>query len=50
LTTILTAMRSTTHLALVAAAGILPLTNALGATYNLIKSYEGSTFFQDWTY
>lgn len=46
----LSAMQPTTHLALAVASGILPLTHALGATYDLIKSYEGSTFFQDWTY
>jgi hypothetical protein len=40
-----------THLTVIAAIGILPFTaNAVGATYDLIKSYQGDTFFQDWTY
>ena len=46
-------MRTSTHLSTVAlAAGLFNAASvtALGATYNLIKTYQGDTFFDDWTY
>lgn len=43
---------STSLSAVTLAAGLLNAASvtALGSTYNLIKTYQGDTFFDDWTY
>jgi hypothetical protein len=46
-------MRASTQLSTLAAVtGLINAAsvNALGATYNLLKTYQGDTFFDDWTY
>ncbi|KAJ9107734.1 hypothetical protein QFC21_001195 [Naganishia friedmannii] len=45
-------MRSNTHLSAIAAAGLFSAVcvDAAGATYNLIKTYQGESFFDDWSY
>lgn len=45
-------MRLNTQLSTIAAVGVfstIPV-NAVGATYDLIKTYQGESFFNDWTY
>jgi hypothetical protein len=45
-------MRTSTQLSAIATFGLFSASsvNAAGATYDLIKTYQGESFFNDWSY